>query len=784
MIISIKKGQGGFGQYATDRDEDTFTIIEGDPNRIEEIADYELSLSNKRTFSHYSYVLSFKEENLTKDDLFDYYTQFKELMFKNYNPSELEIFSVMHWDDNKPHVHCYVINYSMIDDKELRLYRGYTDFKRVEAVQENINLENNLASPFENINLLSLTKEQKKRDWVYKKGKDFYKTFDDSFYKNLNNFLLNSSNYDDFMNMIREKYGAIIINKKNIVDNNFNKGKLLKLCNLVLTEHKIDGVGHRNYSSKLFDKVWFEKNLSDLKEFVSSGETLIDFKYSQKRFKKQMNKADMLYYYNRLYNDTTLKHEEHIFSRKVGKKYLSKHIDISVDTFAKNILTLCDKDNIDRAEYFLERYFSDCTSKKCMKSLLKKLPIVNIKLNNEKESVEFDINNKKIVLYESNFFNYYLKQKDFKPNKQFGDLESRFFFALKNLTSNKSKAEARLIFEELFYKEKIKNLQELELLLKRFNLKILRIGDDKRKGKYLTVGNEFGKFSIYNDVIYALANNTMSIEDYKKHRKTSVEEILKSKFAENYIESSCKRFLGYNPDTYIQNINQYKLNHFPMANYVSSGNNKTGYIFTNHENFDYERIFDYGSDVVVQKSFNFAKSGRDVADLFYLKGSNYISVDCNNDEFKKAMIDRIKNKNYHIRVIDKDGNLLYTPDEEHKIDKVNKETIDKLDKSLKSKEESLISILLKLENLDVNSRKGMNEFRNIIASISKMDISSLEAICKSVGIDILRTGEDTKKGKYATFMYDNKKIAVYDEDIHYNVESILSLEKSYQTLNI
>lgn len=73
-----------------------------------------------------------------------------------------EILAVAHFDDNKPHVHCTVLSSSQIDNRDLRLYRGYVDFPRIEAIQETINYENNLESPFDNMNLLSLTPLKKK----------------------------------------------------------------------------------------------------------------------------------------------------------------------------------------------------------------------------------------------------------------------------------------------------------------------------------------------------------------------------------------------------------------------------------------------------------------------------------------------------------------------------------------------------------------------------------------------------------------------------------------------
>ena len=74
MIINVRASSSvDFGKYLTDREQSAFTIIEGNAQRIDSIAEAMLPANPKKNISHYSYVLSFKEKNLTKEEIISLY---------------------------------------------------------------------------------------------------------------------------------------------------------------------------------------------------------------------------------------------------------------------------------------------------------------------------------------------------------------------------------------------------------------------------------------------------------------------------------------------------------------------------------------------------------------------------------------------------------------------------------------------------------------------------------------------------------------------------------------
>ncbi len=784
MIISIKPGKKGFAQYSTDREDKAYTIIEGDPLRIDKISSEVLSHSMNRKVSHYSYVLSFKEENLTKNELYEYYQRFKELMFANYNPLELEILSVIHWDDKKPHIHCYVINYSMLNNKNLRLYRGYPDFPRVEAIQEKINYEYSLASPFNNINLLSLTNEQKKRDWVHKKGETYYEVFDDFFYEEIENTIKISKNYDEFIEKLSVSAGNIEIQTYDKIDKAlFDKAKFLKEKHLVLKEKENTTGGNYRYISKLFDKKWFNDNLDKIKEALEKT-SITNIKYSQSRKSKEA--------YEKIFNETTQKHLEDITERFVGKEFVkNNYFDLVSNELAKILnfnFTFADQRSFDILSSNIERYLQVCRSKYDIEEFLQKFKFDSYVI--EEGYVSFSVQGHSIEIYNENLYRYFtgIQELDFSENDDLKEMQESLTKSLTDLSTNRNRALARELLEKLFYIQKIKNKEEFEKLLDLLGLKIERGGVDKRKGSYITLSNETGKFSLYNDVIYSLVNSNSSHEEYIQKRKDTVSEELNKKFTRFYIEGVCSDILQKGNS--INTVYDYQLLNSPLKNFSLSGNNKTGFIYKNQERSKFDEIRDYGKTVSVVKSINDKRSGKNCADMFFLKGSDYISVDTKSDEFKQGLVERIKEKKYGIRVIDEKGNLLYAPaqtpneDVSKQVENIAKEIRTRLQNGIQTSSKSIVEILNEIKSLDINTRQGQNEFRKLMEELSKMDKTILEACCNTLGINIVRAGKDTKLGEYGTFQFRDKKVSVYSKDIHDIVDRLAKESRAKENTQV
>lgn len=795
MVIDVRPSTSiDAGRYLTNRDTQAFTLIEGSSSRFDYLSEKLLKDNPKKKNSHYSFILSFKEEHLNKDKLFKYYEEFKKMMFKNYHSSELEILSVAHWDDNKPHIHCLVLNGSQIDkDKDLQIYRGTVDFTRNTSISEIINYKHGLASPLDNLNLLSLSKEQKLRDWKMKKrGKKHYQVFDDLFHADVERLLKSNevNNFNDFIEKIEDNYGEAIINTSDKT-----KAKLLKDFELVLTNKNLDSGGNYTYKSVLFNEKWFNKNILKLKTTLKKVD-LKDIVYSKNR--KSLKE------YERLYKETSKKHLEHITKRKIGKDYISKSKDIVLENSLKNILASTSRNDTEAVEISIERFLHNANTKYILE-FIKKYDIDSISYT--KDSVVLNKKGKSYEIYNEKL-NKILRNK-MHNNKEFnslllgdGNYTEKIKELLKNISSNRNKAEARLLLEESFYEKRIKNRKELQSFLKELNLKLLKTSYDIKRGGYITLESKKGvKFSVYNDAMAGISNISSDNSLYKEIRNKEIDKDLNNNFITNYVKSVYIDLYSSESRKPINSVYDYRLEksdslldqYFKIYNSNTKGEKIDKFIYNNKSKIANEQIdiLNDGSIRVV-KSLDRFQTGINLADLYMINGKKDISIDIFLDgDLKDGFIHRIKEKNYDIRLWDKEGVLIHdgtAVEKEYMIDE--KEDIEslelKVDETYKeatnriNKDGGVISILEQVEelkNLDIRTKKGVDNFRRLMNEIGKKNLNTIDAVCSTLDIEPLKTGKDSRKGEYATFKYKDKKIAVYDKKIAMNTSSMIDTSK-------
>lgn len=675
MIINVKaSSSSNFGNYLTNREKEAFTIIEGDPKRIDSLAATLLEDKKNRKNTHYSFVLSFKETSLTKDDLFNYYMQFKEQMFKNYNVDELEILSVIHWDDVKPHIHCTVLNASQLDNgRDLRLYRGYVDFKRVEAVQEKINYENNLVSPFDNYNLLSLTKEQKARDWLVKKGKPSYDVFDDEFFRVVEQSIKKSKDFASFMAHIEDGFGATTIHAASKFNKDeFNKNKILNEYALVLKDKFLPTGQNYVYSSKLFDKSWFEKNLLKIQDSLSRV-ALENIKFSaDKKSPKE---------YERILQETTKKHAEHILARRVGQEYVVSNIDRVLDEnlalFKAGSLSGLNKEV---CESIIERFLENCDDKQLEKFTLAFPYSFEIKkeyiLYKKNDTEVFNIYNQSLVSFLGQKGVSSRNTKNLDAPSTINKIEIKDFQELLlNLNSNKNRAKFRSLFLKLLEQERIKNLKEFEDLLKKLDLKIVKSGSDTKRGNYVTLENNYGKVSVYDVFLASIAKNEVFPEEtlYLSARDKEINSEVLASSDSYYIKSVYSKLVEKVEAEAIDCVDDFRLHKSP---HIGSVVEENGFIYTqsyieyaNVSKNSYERVLDNkNGSLDIEKTLNCPQTGENIADFYSKRGVKDIYIDDKafDKEVKKGIIRRIEEMDYSLSLWDKypsyinGTSLLYT----------------------------------------------------------------------------------------------------------------------------
>jgi hypothetical protein len=226
----------------------------------------------------------------------------------------------------------------------------------------------------------------------------------------------------------------------------------------------------------------------------------------------------------------------------------------------------------------------------------------------------------------------------------------------------------------------------------------------------------------------------------------------------------------YGSKNYINSINDYKLLNSPLLEYSLETTENAEILHIKRGN-DWEDIIDYGKQVYVNKSLDEVRSGYSVADMFYLKGSQNLRVRYGNEKFTSALIQRIRDKGYPIKLYDAANNLIF--DNSSLREEVHAQKVAKLANKVEegisffnNKEGiPLSSILVALGTNACKTRKDIEQIRALLSYAGSLDPQILSAICESTGIYYQRIGRDREKGGYATFSFKDKKISVYDENI-------------------
>lgn len=802
MIINVKAGKGAsVGNYLTERDTEAFTIIEGNAKRFDDLAEALLSQNSKKEISHYSYVLSFKETHITKDKIFEVYNDFKEKMFQNYNDNELEVFSVIHWDDNKPHVHCVVLNGSQIDNnRDLRLYRSYADFSRITAIQEGLNYQHNLSSLFDNYNLLSLTNEQKKRDWLVKKGKHFYSVEDDRIFEKIEQFIKSSKNYKDFIQKVVVEFGRFEIFSSDKLNDGFDKSKLLHEYALILKDNRLSNGDNRIFKSKLFNEKWFNRNLKEIQGALEKV-GIKDVKFSQKRHKESE--------YEQIFAETTQKHQEHLTQRKIGKDYLLNNKDKVLEDALNAVLMMnLSTINTDIAEANIER-FLDYADEKYIQKFIQALKVSRLFII--EDHVELHAGQQNIKIYNEKFLNLILTNKSDSNISEDNPLPSSaqsfnkdsFKKALLDLKSTKNKNIVRSNLIALFYSEKITSRKELEKVLQPYGLDIIRVAEDKKRGKYITLQCNGEKVSLYDAFIAETISKNINLNTYIKKRDLTIKDDLEHNFINNYIKSLYFD-LEMQSRANVKTIFDFRL--------LKSPEIKNGEILSHGiiGTFEYKEISSRNKNefitesngyLKVEKSLDRFQTGRNLADLYMLRGEHNLYLDKDFDEeILRGFKARVEEKKYSFALWDKNNNYLHGTSllyhfkgEEGKEASFSQKGAGLLpNSSLGQKEASqgggealaeflktsyhqgmeesggmdnILNIIHKLDDLDITTKEGIQDFRDTMISLNTNNQHLFSALCSTMGIEMNRIGYDKEKGSYATFIFKDKKIAVYDAGV-------------------
>lgn len=702
MLVTIKPGRAGFAIYAISRDENAFVILEGDPLRAETIANMLLA---EHQYSHMSFAISFKEENLNLEQIQEIYEEWKKKFFSNYTKDELEIFSVVHFDDQKPHIHCSVMQYSMENDKDLRLFRGRPDFPRNEAVTELINYQFGLASHFDNIGLFKLTKTQKKRDWKVKKGSRFYFVEDDEIYTTIEKEAKEAKNFNDFVSRLKEIYPLVTV---------YNQSQnYLGETTLALSPEK-------KFTSFLFNEKWFNRNIDSLRKRDFSK-----VKISLKR--KTQNQ------YEKIYQETTEKHLKHLSKRKVGKENYRKEMMKKVLSAIANEEPLYTHEDAWKMEEDI--------------AIVLKGAGADVFFEDE-EKIEYSFNGKRFT--HKKILPFLLKENE--DDTKAVKIKLQAYDLSKYLEKNK-------FVEELIdfcLKGNIRHGKDFATLLEELHIRIGGVGEDIKRGRYVKISKNKGKnIYLYNDFLAAIADLTPErLEELEKIKKNKLEE-LKGRFLKTYLNTvaSSALFNNTSPASCIE----YQIHNSPLLNFSVKGDKKTKILTRREQGRAHDIIIDSGDHLQLSKSLDFEKSVESMLEMIRIKGWKSISIDKSSTLYHRLLAEIIKKEIPLVVKDERNGNIVYDGTKKKQVEA--KAYFDTLFEDPEM--DVFISSLLATEP---TSRKNKEAIRLMIEEFAKRtsDPLLLKSLLETLGYKLIRAGEDPKKGKYLTIEKNGQKLALYN----------------------
>lgn len=615
MIILADTGVSGY-RYVIDRDEDSYTILEGNMDLFEHTA--ELMRENGDEKPYYRMVLSCEEPELDLEKMTEIYYDFKDLFFKNYDENEYQLFSVIHWDDEHPHIHVGIIRNSMVNNKKLRLIRFGHDTKRIDSIAEIINYKHGLSSAKENVSLMKTTPEQKKRDWQVKKGAPWSEVEDDNIHYFFRISIKQVSDFADFKKKIEGKYPDV-----EFYDYERSNGE------------KTININGRAFTSFLFNEDWFNKNLDELKKNDNLKGSI-----------PRENAA----FYKELYEYRTKEHADELNSRGIHKGLLefklenglinlpqgSTRIDERFEVIQRlRKLDLKYKKDRDRFKKDVES-FDDILL--CKEDFELFLGDINAKLDKfdfdkrrgggyisiEKDGKKMYIENNK--LYDACCLNKddldYLSKKDTLDvefiKEQFAGLSSR---------KNEDLHTLRTIISSEVLSRMINNKDELISFLGELDLQIINSGTTISRGNYITVAFKGKRVSVYDNHIHDVYNEIQS-EDTKIVNKN---DILDSVSRDEF-------FREEKPES----ITEYKLTKADDIDFIV--------LNKNYEKFEVNdllrdrnrpcRIEDDYDAIVLEKSIDDDKSSNIILDMISKRDWEYVRL-VGDIHYQESMIENM-----------------------------------------------------------------------------------------------------------------------------------------------
>lgn len=172
MLVRVREGKAGIVEYLVNgqkqgrnfsRDElDQRVCIDGDLGVTELILDH----TSRDTGSNYYHItLSFKEKDITTDQIKDAYNDYKKLLMNAYDEVEYNCYAEIHFPkiqqlkdwktgedfDRYPHVHMVIPRKNLVTNTLITPLGKYTVNERFhDAIHEKVNYKHNLSSPYDN----------------------------------------------------------------------------------------------------------------------------------------------------------------------------------------------------------------------------------------------------------------------------------------------------------------------------------------------------------------------------------------------------------------------------------------------------------------------------------------------------------------------------------------------------------------------------------------------------------------------------------------------------------
>lgn len=744
MIIDINKGSEGFGRYVTGRDKNSYVIIDGDLALFETTAEYYRTTHNVEN-PYYRVLLSFDEEHLDTTDITEIYLAFKEKFLSNYDPEEYQCFSVIHFDDEKPHVHMGIISNNLINHKELRLMRGLTDVKRIDSTAETLNYEFNLKSDKNSVPILKLAKDQKERNWKVKKGANWYPCITDSVYDFIDSASKSVANFEDFISVLKKEYPFIKFTPTPDIFGQYTAY-----------------IGETKIKSFIFNKEWFISNLEEIRDKpLSSIKTSIkreDYEFYKKDLESR-NLHHKLHLIERNIHEGLLEHklksnQINIEDFDVDYKKLYNLIDIGLETNVNKLLfkdTILEISKITKSIEELEILLNTVGATYVRSGFDDKKggKYITIEKNGTKmiipsEELYYIANTKLEDIYSGRKEDISLKYS----NKRVQTFEEKM-----NVLTPTKNYERMLIKNEILNEvanRNIKTKEEFEIFLNSFGASFIKTGNDIAKGDNITIQFKNKNIMIFSSLLNSFYNPVFESSN------TKITNDLLTKTVDTI----------FYKDAAVESLNEFKLNNSPTLNYSIESNDTNDLYYNKDEDLDTRDrnqkniIEDNNVSIVLKKSLDMELAAQNLVQKLIVKQWENISIN-GTREFKDYVLKEIllhqKNLPSLVNIYDSELGHLILKNGQIIKKELQTEYIenDIVKPENQSKEINPNDLIMKfktlIDNLDLNKNNKENNIilTHILNSVAKLNDDDLfKATLSSVSL-VVREAKETKKlGKH------------------------------------